>query len=768
MRNRTYFFLSLAGLLLVSCGQNSSSSSVPDLSLSSEATSELSESGSSLSSSSSSSHKSISQAHSIFSEATKKALDGVAADYKNRALGEIGVYNLEYWSRYGELTGTLCSHCDVEKGFFYQGATGDIAEVTGDIWCYTLDNERYYVEHLIQSGNESHIWYHPSESQYQMIEDSVYASPYEASAQYFDQVIGLTTYEDGELTVSESVSADGHDIVVTFAGNITLSGKKKQAIDGGITVEDGFIRELSLQVVGAGVDYAFRYTFDQEPFELTYPDLSGYVYQEHLDPADFHEDPLEEKDFLVDFDNNRTYYQLLVYSFADSNGDGIGDFKGIADKLDYLKDLGIEGIWLSPVLRATSYHGYDTESYYEINPAYNVRIDGVDYGINYLLKEAHKRGIKILMDLVLNHTSPFHDWEVEHWEWYGDDNRFGFPELDCSKYVVRNALKDVGKYWLQRGFDGFRLDAAMWIFNSGSDRHQKNYEFWSEWCAEMKKTKPDCYLIGEVLDENHDLAYDYAAAGFDSTFDFNSLGNVINSVTNPSYPYAENTKKDVQKATKINENYILGRALSNHDIGRFNQEHPDSNDKAYYVEDVDQIKLANAINALTPGNAFIYYGDELGLKGTAEDTQPNWYYDMNYRTPMPWKDGTTKSVKYFNGFHGSGVTTSTTFSGKTAEEDALAEDSIYAALKGALQVKNANEALQKGAISSLSELPGGLNGFNVSYDGASIDVIFHSAAEVAASYSYEGNVLYTLNASADGSVATLQNNGLIVIDHSVR
>lgn len=464
-------------------------------------------------------------------------------------------------------------------------------------------------------------------------------------------------------------------------------------------------------------------------------------------------------DPLDSLDNNRTYYQLLVYSFADSNNDGIGDFKGIVDKLDYLVDLGVEGLWLSPILKCSSYHSYDVDDYYTINPSYEVTIDGTKYGYDYLLEKCHEKGIKVLMDLVINHCSKKNPLYKDHKDWFTSSSqwKFGFPEFDYNKAAPTLEAKKIGEYWLKEGFDGYRLDAAMWIFNSGSDRHTKNYAFWQDWCKAMRAVDENCYIIGEVLDENHDYAYDYAQAGFDSTFDFNTGKTVIGAVKDNDRTYATQTSANVKKATKHNKDYILARALSNHDIGRFNQEHPDSSDKAYYVEDIKQIKLANAVNALTPGNTFIYYGDELGLKGTC----PEGYQDMNYRTPMPWENERTNSVKYFLNFKGNGVTTSECASNKSPEKDMKDANSIYTALKNALSVKNANETLQKGSIKVIDGLDSKLNGFDVTLGSETIRVVFNGSSNEV-NYEMNGTLLYNLSATVESSNVTLPSYGLIV------
>lgn len=458
-------------------------------------------------------------------------------------------------------------------------------------------------------------------------------------------------------------------------------------------------------------------------------------------------------------DNNRTYYQLLVYSFADSNNDGIGDFKGIVDKLDYLVDLGVEGLWLSPVLKCSSYHAYDIDDYYTINPSYEVTIDGTKYDYSYLLEKCHEKGIKVLMDLVINHCSDKNPLYKEHKNWFTSNSqwKFGFPEFNYSKDEPKAEAKKIGEYWLKAGFDGFRLDAAMWIFNSGSDRHTKNYKFWKEWCSAMREVNENAYIIGEVLDENHDYAYDYAQAGFDSTFDFNTGKTVVGAVKDNDKTYATQTATNVQKATKHNSNYILGRALSNHDIGRFNQEHPKSSDTAYFVDDdVRQMKLANAVNTLTPGNTFIYYGDELGLKGTCDQ---GWQ-DMHYRTPMPWESERTDSVKYFLNFKGDGKTTSKCYSNKSPEKDMVDPNSIYTALKNAVKVKNESETLQKGTVKAISGLDENLNGFDVTLDSETVRVVFNGSNS-SVNYEASGTLLYNLAATVDGNNVTLPSYSLV-------
>ena len=462
----------------------------------------------------------------------------------------------------------------------------------------------------------------------------------------------------------------------------------------------------------------------------------------------------EVVDEEVDPDSRyRTYYQLLVYSFADGNGDGIGDFKGIIDKLDYLENLGIQGLWLSPINKASSYHAYDVNNYYAINGRYIVEVDGVTYDFPKLIEECHKRDIHVILDLVLNHTSSNNKWYSEHRNWYSSDNKFGFPELNFDLPEVREAVKEVGYYWLDQGADGFRLDAAMWVYNGGSNQHTKNYEFWTEWTTAMRKHKKDCYIIAEVLDSNSSLFYSYAQGGFDSTFDFKTINSVVRAVKGTSKDYADAVANGIAATHAINENYILARTLSNHDIGRFSDTGSNG-----HVSQKWEIILGNVINVLTPGNTFIYYGDELGMKGTC----PGGWEDMSYRTPMPFQTERTDSNAYFYTFNGDRSTTSVTFSGNTAEEDMNDPNSIYNKLKEATALKNSELVFKKGTIESIDDLNIALSGYSLYLDGRTVYVIFNPTANDI-TYDFSGDVLLS-SQSASGQSVILGQGDYIVID----
>ncbi|HZG75933.1 MAG TPA: alpha-amylase family glycosyl hydrolase, partial [Paenibacillus sp.] len=180
---------------------------------------------------------------------------------------------------------------------------------------------------------------------------------------------------------------------------------------------------------------------------------------------------------------SRVYYEIFVRSFYDTNGDGVGDLNGVTAKLDYLEELGVEGIWLMPVNASPSYHGYDVTDYYAIHPDYGTLDD-----MKALLEEAEKRGIRVLMDLVVNHTSVQHPWFVDaasgpdaakrDWYVWADESDNvndlsatgggkawhpksgghylgafwdGMPDLNFDNPEVREEMKKVGAYWLDLG-----------------------------------------------------------------------------------------------------------------------------------------------------------------------------------------------------------------------------------------------------------------------------------------------------------------------------
>ncbi|MFD0672990.1 alpha-amylase family glycosyl hydrolase [Cohnella sp. GCM10027633] len=355
---------------------------------------------------------------------------------------------------------------------------------------------------------------------------------------------------------------------------------------------------------------------------------------------------------------SNAYYEIFVRSFADSNGDGVGDLNGVTNKLDYIHKLGVDGIWLMPIQPSPSYHGYDVTDYYGIEPDY-----GTPEDFKKLIDEAHKRGIKIIMDLVVNHTSVEHPWFVdsasgkasERRDWYtwasdiggaspsdgatgaapwhsrlGDEYLGifweGMPDLNFDNPDVRKEIVAIGQYWLKQGVDGFRLDAAKHIygdFNSTLKTKRvkdANQVWWQEFRRGMNEVNPEAYLVGEVWDATAVIG-PYLNDALDSAFNFDLAANLLSAAD------SEKASDFGFTLSRVHDYYAKqsgGQAvdavfLSNHDQNRV---------MSALKGNVDHARTAAAMLLTLPGNAFIYYGEELGMTGVKPDER--------LREPFPW------------------------------------------------------------------------------------------------------------------------------------
>ena len=364
-------------------------------------------------------------------------------------------------------------------------------------------------------------------------------------------------------------------------------------------------------------------------------------------------------------DKYRNFYEIFPYSFCDSNGDGIGDLQGIISKLDYLNDgenntdtdLGINGIWLTPICQSPTYHKYDVVDYYTIDAQFGSMED-----FEQLVEECHKRGISLIFDLVVNHTSSRNKWFLEacdyiktlepgetpsaeecpyvdyyvfttvkesgftnvpETEWYYE-SRFvsEMPDLNFDSEAVKKEISDIVAFWLGKGVDGFRLDAVTSYY---TDNDQKNIEFlsWLNNC--VKEKKADAYIVGECWTYSN-LYASYYASGVDSffNFDFATQNGVIANVLKGDSSAAADGKNVISIGELIasyNPNYIDAAFSSNHDNARA---------AGYYAGEYaeERTKLTQAMAMLLGGCYFLYYGDEVGMKGAGDDE--------NKRAPMQW------------------------------------------------------------------------------------------------------------------------------------
>jgi glycosidase len=350
-------------------------------------------------------------------------------------------------------------------------------------------------------------------------------------------------------------------------------------------------------------------------------------------------------------------YEIFVQSFNDSNGDGIGDLNGVTEKLDYVKELGANAIWFMPIMPSPTYHKYDVTDYRAIHPDYGTMED-----FKRLLEEAHKRDIKVVIDLIINHTSNQHPWFLESksgrdnpfrdyyvWaqkdtieafldkkvttldsdnirQWHdpeiGEDFYYGFfwggmPDLNFDNQKLREEIYDIGRFWLEEvGVDGFRLDAAKHIFPD--DRPLDNHAFWKEFRAKMEAVKPDVYLVGEVYDKKETVAP--YLPGLPALFNFDFHYTLLEALNKEDGMLLAKKQKGIIDFYKgITTTFIDATFSSNHDQPRLLNE---------LASDPEKYKQASLILLTMPGAPYLYYGEEIGMLGLKPDE--------NIREPFLW------------------------------------------------------------------------------------------------------------------------------------
>lgn len=343
-------------------------------------------------------------------------------------------------------------------------------------------------------------------------------------------------------------------------------------------------------------------------------------------------------------------YEIFVQSFADSDGDGIGDINGMISKLDYLEELGIEGIWLMPMNPSPTYHKYDVSDYYDIHPDYGTLADFKNF-----VKEAHARNIKVVMDMVLNHSGNKNQWfkealkdeSIKYWDYYvwahkddpkvqpvtitaadGTQRRvrsnwytvpnsdylyfahFGrnMPDLNFDNPKLQQEVFKIGKFWLNDvGVDGFRLDAARHVFPD--ERATDNHKWWEYFLQEMKTVNKDVYIVGEVW-APAELVGPYLK-GIPALFNFDMGGEIIKAVNEENGSTLVSKHKEIEDFyKKINPEYIDATFLTNHDQDRV---------MSSVNGNADKEKMAISLLLTLPGSPYLYYGEEIGMLGQKPD-----------------------------------------------------------------------------------------------------------------------------------------------------
>ena len=377
--------------------------------------------------------------------------------------------------------------------------------------------------------------------------------------------------------------------------------------------------------------------------------------------------------------NDRVFYEIFVRSFADStsgplSGDGVGDLRGIIEKLDYLNDgdpatttdLGITGIWLMPINPSPSYHGYDITDYNDINPAYGSMDD-----FKELLAACHARGIAVIIDFVANHCSRNHPWfqeaknpESDTRDWFiwsdtdpawkgpwnqqvwhripapGGGTQFYYglfsshmPDFNFRNDAATAAILGAVDFWKGVGVDGLRLDAIRHLIET--DRVQESTPETHEWLRTRfypatKADRPNFLTIGEVWADSRQ-ASSYVGDQMDLVFEFATADAMLAAARSGNAARAHAAFEEIARLYPLNQ---FGSFLTNHDQGRI------ANQLRHRP---GPMRAAAAMLLLGPGVPFLYYGEEIGMTGDKPDelirTPMQWSADRNagFSAAPPWQ-----------------------------------------------------------------------------------------------------------------------------------
>ena len=445
-------------------------------------------------------------------------------------------------------------------------------------------------------------------------------------------------------------------------------------------------------------------------------------------------------------DANRVFYEIFVGSFSDSNGDGCGDLQGILRRLDYLNDgdptsglsLGVEGIWLTPIFASSSYHKYDVNDYYTIDPSFGTMED-----LQALIDGCHQRGMLVILDLVLNHTGTGNAWfqnflnaHVLHntmnlyydfYTWipaqeqapagrtfhlvenaglqYECNFSTGMPELNYDNPLVREKMLEVAQFYLNMGVDGFRFDAAKYIYYGD---HAKTVSFWEWYIGELKAIKPELYTVAEVWDsdgitdkyETATNCFNFTASQNDGILASTAKGGNVNKLT----AYVESYLNSIHA---INPEAMNLMFLSNHDMDRA---------AGYLTVASGNAYTAASLYLLSPGSPYLYYGEEIGMRGSNGAATT----DANRRLAMLWGDGDTVKDP-----------TGTTYSPKkqtpyTLQDLLGQENSLYNHYKRLLMIRKANPEIARGEYHALTFPKTKVGGFTATWQGETVAVLHNT------------------------------------------
>ena len=428
------------------------------------------------------------------------------------------------------------------------------------------------------------------------------------------------------------------------------------------------------------------------------------------------------------------FYEIYPTSFYDSNDDGIGDLEGIEKKLDYVKELGCNAIWLNPFYKSPFLDGgYDVENFYEVDPRFG---DIEDF--KSLIRTAHKKGIKIILDLVAGHASirnrefqrsaeakrnecsDLFTWNDSVWEWnpnfrlmaglyprsgaflvnffahqpafnYGFniiDRDWQMSYKDKRTYQAREYMLNVMRYWLELGADGFRVDMADSLVKNDNEK-TATIEVWQYMFGIIRKEFPDAYFVSEWSNPERSLE-----AGFDADFVLDHWDNFYHYMvrsTNNSRGTSllnggDNIKQVVEdmkwRFTKAREhNAYIALISGNHDTSRI----------ADFLSE-DKLRMFYLFELSMPGTPFIYYGDELMMKTMPLDSKDGGYQRTGVRIPMIWDNETENHG--FSTYNGELYLPFYEVNTQSVESAMKDKNSLYYYIKNLIALRKENDDLR--------------------------------------------------------------------------
>lgn len=420
-------------------------------------------------------------------------------------------------------------------------------------------------------------------------------------------------------------------------------------------------------------------------------------------------------------DNYRNFYEIFVYSFYDSDGDCVGDLQGVIEKLDYVEYMGFNGIWLMPIMPSPTYHKYDATDYCAIDEIYGTMED-----FEQLVDECHKRGINLVIDLAINHSSSEHPWftqacdylrgleagqepnaaecpyvdyyhfskekvastyyAVSGTEWYYEGAFVsGMPDLNLQSNAVRAEIQAIAKFWIDKGVDGFRMDAVRYYDNNGVDA---NNEVLNWLYTECTKLNPDFYMVSEAWEPLGSITQ-YYGSKTPSMFNFDAgqqAGMLFKAAKGYMAPgeYIDKLLSYDKMFSEKNPNYIDAPFLTNHDMGRVAEA---------CVNNEKNMKMAAGLMMMMNGSPFVYYGEEIGMNSTSDK-------DENKRLPMYWSDlvraGTTDGPPDCN----LGIESSF----EAVDEQLKDGYSLLNYYRHAVRLRNENPEIARGEIKKIDSL----------------------------------------------------------------